>query len=163
MLKKWIQVKVMIPIFRAFDISFQTQRAYSLRSPIKSWHLFVAYCIKYLSIVLPSRWARCLTKHVRVFKNLSMKNIYLLSNGPASPTSYTKWINKWTWESKNEVGMCISSKVRTIALSLSITKSSYLSISLAHTHHTIWKNGQWFHRHMYGSYQDIKVICKVPK
>jgi hypothetical protein len=97
--------------------------------------------------VLPLKWTCCLTKPFRVFNNLSMRNIYPLSNGPVNLSSYTKWINKWTWESKNEVGMCISSKVRTTTLSLSITKSSYLSISLAHTHHTIWKDGQWFHRH----------------
>jgi len=146
-LKKWIQFKVIIPISQASDVLFQIPKAYWLKILIKSWHLFIASCTKYLSIVIPSGWACCLTKPFRVYKNLLMKNIYLLFNGPTSPTSCIKWINEWTWESKNEVGMSISSKVRTIALSLSITKSSYLLISLAHTHHTIWKDDQWFHRH----------------
>jgi hypothetical protein len=40
--------------------------------------------------------------------------------------------------------MCISSKVGTIALSLCITKSSYLSISLVHTHIQFGKMGNGF-------------------
>jgi hypothetical protein len=87
--------------------------------------------------VLISSRKHCLMKLFKVVTNLLMKYIQVLGKRPINPTSYTKWINIWTWKLKKDVSKCISNILRT--LSFFIIRPTSIQ-----THHTNLERQEMF-------------------